>query len=209
MKQILISEGKYDVFLLEQFYKEFNKSVDTFLKEEVQKKSDPENQQTNTIRSFIEPRCPDDVLIKSEGSKNYLLTFLSTQIHHLIENIDEVIMVVDLDSDDEEGLENLREKLSDKIEDRHQGSGLEAQIKEPMKTNEYLVVSEAYCYLRGSCRGGFLVIGLKPNLEDIAGIDREGNERKTKEEKISQLLDEEKIYDFLHEVLVNRSNSDL
>lgn len=58
MRQILLSEGKYDVFFLEQFYKDFNRSVDTFVKEEVQKKGDPENQQAITIRSFIEPRCP-------------------------------------------------------------------------------------------------------------------------------------------------------
>lgn len=206
MKQILLSEGKYDVFFLEEFYQNFSKSVETFLKEEVKKKSNPRNQQTNTIRSFIESRCPYDVLIKSEGSKNNLLTFFSTQVHHLIENIDEVVMVIDLDSDDEEGLENLKERLSEKIGDKHSASGFEIQIKDPMKRNEYFVVLEVGVYLRDQFFGRFFVIGLKPNLENIAGIDREGNKKETKKEKIKDMLEKEKIFGFLQEVLVDRSS---
>lgn len=200
MKQILLCEGKYDVFFIEEFYQEFSRSVDTFLKEEVRKRRNPENKQSDSIRSFIEARCPDDVLIKSEGSKNNLLTFFSTQVHHLIEKIDEVIMIIDLDSADEKGLENVMTKLSDKIEDRHSGSGCEVQVKGPIDRNEYFVSVNVCIHLRDSLLGEFFVIGLKPNLEDIAGIDREGN---NKEEKIKRLLDQENIFDFLQGVLVN------
>lgn len=201
MKQILLSEGKYDVFLLEEFFREYDCCLDTFVREELEVSGHHRTQQTNKIRSFIESRSPYNVLIKSEGGKKDLLNFFSTEVRYLVEEIKKVVLVIDLDSDDEEGLGKLKEKLSEKIEDRHSGSGCEVILNDPIKRNEYLVALEGCIHLRDSLFGKFFVIGLKPNLEDIAGIDREENNKETKREKIKRLLDNDRISNFLEEVL--------
>lgn len=104
MKQILLSEGKYDVFLLEEFFREYDYCLDTFVREELEDSRHHRTQQTKKIRSFIERRSPYNVLIKSEGGKKNLLNFFSTEVRYLVEKIKKVVLVIDLDSDDEEGL---------------------------------------------------------------------------------------------------------
>jgi len=185
MKHILLGEGKYDAFLLRKFYERERCEIDTFLREEFGR-SAYRNEQTNCVRSFIERRSPYDVLIKSEGGKTPLIEFVTTEIVHLIRNIDKVVLVIDLDSKDEEGVTVLKDNLSEKIKDKHRGSDFEVQSVDKINENEQLIAVK----MDIESVGDFIVIGCKPNLEDIARIDRQNDTRDVKKEKILRILDD-------------------
>ncbi len=196
MKQIFLSEGKYDVFLLENILDQYDCSVKKFLKEEIEK-TRYRNKQSNIIRNFIESRSPIDALIKSEGGKQHLLTFFSIEAIHLVRNIERVVVVIDLDSVNDEGLESLKEKLCEKIENRHRGSNYKVKVGSILGRNEDMIAFDADI---GS-EGKFLVIAWKPSLEIIAGIDKKRDTKAEKEQKILNLLDDDVIMGFFRGVL--------
>ncbi|MFO7991767.1 MAG: hypothetical protein R6U61_05690 [Thermoplasmata archaeon] len=105
---------------------------------------------------------------------------------HLIRGIDRVVLVIDIESKDEEGVTVLKEKLSEKIKDKHRGSDFEVQSVEIIGRNEQLIALE----IDIESVGEFIIIGCKPNLEDIARIDRQNDTEDVKKEKILRMLDD-------------------
>lgn len=109
MKQIVLSEGRRDVRLVELFYEEINPGVsfDTFHAEAVPS-GEWKFQETQKIRNFIESRNPYDVLAKSENGKQSLLTMVVKLINFLVSRDSlSLTVLIDLDGGDVDALIDL------------------------------------------------------------------------------------------------------
>lgn len=203
MNQIVLTEGKNDLTLISKFHIQHGNSVETFKREDLNSKR-PRNEQDNRIRTFLEPKCPYDILIKSEEGRPNLLKLIFSEIIFLIDETNKVTMVIDLDKNDGEALEQFLPALSREIESAHKGGGFEVNFGDPIYECSYLVALKPSVYKRNSYFGEFALIIFKPDLEEVASITGEEN-REEKDQKIESLLEKDEIQELLQDILLPHS----
>jgi len=203
MKQIILSEGKNDIFFLSEFLGQFDHKIDIFIKEDEQERSGKYGDQSNCIRSFIESRSPYDTLLKSEGGKINLLKVFCTLLIYLVRNVDEVIMVIDLDSNDDPGIKRLDDRICDIVKSKHSGGGFEIKYERLVTNCDNLVALRYQIFQWGRpMEENFIVIGFMPSLENIAGI-QDNHNREEKIERIKHLLERDVgLFNFFQSILL-------
>lgn len=202
MKQIILTEGLNDVILISKFFEEYDFRTKNFLREDMEGSSKiHRNKQDDCIRSFIEPRSPYDVLIKSEGGKDSLFNLICSEIISLVDRIEHVIIIRDLDDDSLDKISNIEKKFIDRILNRHKCGDFKINPGEIIERCSKLIAKQYDIIKNNNNFGQFILIIIKPDLESIAKIT-ESDDRSNKNEKIGRLVEETEISDFLNRVII-------
>lgn len=199
MKQVVLSEGKWDVKLVSYYYEQFHSDllVDTFIGEEIPY-SDLKNQESNAIENFLEPRNPYDVLVKSENGKSDLKLIFVKLVRYLLGQDVQVCLLIDLDGGDHDRL--LRE-LDEQVRSNYDGRECEIVSQEPLAKSPVQVCSRNRLLEDGSVRGEFDVVAFRHTLDTAADIDKETDSDEVKERKLREFVTDDHHASPLHTVL--------
>ncbi|WP_373189266.1 hypothetical protein [Halolamina sp.] len=186
MKRIVLSEGKRDVFLVEQFFERIGRNVeiDTFHASEVAKE-EVKGQETRKIQNFMERRNPYDLLVKSEGGKPDLKRIFTKLIRSLSAREMGFVLLIDLDN---RPLSALFDELNQKVRGNYDGNEYGIEMTEKIGEDTDIIAAEALFFaVDDSTTSSFDVLAFKKDLEHAAGIPSPDD---TDEERINELLTE-------------------
>lgn len=200
MKLVVLTEGKRDVKLVEQFYELSGRDIriDKFIGEDVEY-SRLKNQESQSIRNFLENRNPYDVLAKSENGKTDLKRVFIKLINFLISTEADVCLLIDLDTSNHRGADSHRElvdELDERVSSNYEGQDLSISWQGFVRRNNALSASENQFYVNDHCRGDFNILAFHSSLEnevDITGEESEGEEQQKLREFVQDDLRSEPL----------------
>lgn len=171
MKRIVLSEGKRDVALVENFYalSEPDIKVDTFIGEEKQY-SRLKSQETDKIRNFLEPRNPYQVLAKSENGKEDLKLVFIKLANFLCKFDADVCIVIDLDGGEYNA---LIAELDERVHNNFRGKRLGVDHSETIQRNTDMRATILSIHSDGSPMKSIEMISFHSNLEEVVGLKKD------------------------------------
>ena len=208
MGHVIFAEGKNDVCFVRSLMegREEIDEVEEFLLSEYLKTHGgglliPE--ETKKIRKFIALKNPNDMLVKSEGSKSSLLKTFSTLIVDMCQFNTRFSLIIDQDGSD---VDHLINRINGHIGSQYLGSVVVSAESRVEITQR---ISHTMCIVRGSngLSDEFSLISFEPDLEEAACVNK-ANSRDTIEETISDYIDENPEFEELAGELAATGASD-
>lgn len=188
MKRVVLSEGKRDVSLVEQYCElvDSDVRVKTFVGEEVAH-SRLKNEESEAIRNFLEPRNPYQVLAKSENGKPDLVKAFVKLANFLVSRDVEVCLLIDLDGTD---LGDLIDELDTKVRSNYDGRDFAIERDSVLDRSDALVAARSCLRSGDDVVGTFEVLAFRSDLECAANIDSE-DPWETQEDKLCEFIEDQ------------------
>lgn len=190
MKKVFLSEGRNDTDFLSIFLDENCRSLsyDRF---------DIDNAEGNSIipkesektRRFREPRNQDDVLIKSEGGDENLVTVLGSELPNLVGNDLDLCVLIDLDGKD---VSERITQFEEKLQPHTPGNKISVCHKDTLVSTTFIQAHVAKVLIDGKYIGQFDLLTFTEDLEEVADITGTEN-RDTIKEKIGDILERNQV----------------
>ncbi len=200
MKRVIVTEGQNDILFLKELlptkiYVDENKIL-FFDHESGDKLVKVKHAQKKCFDKFDSGLKRYEILAKSEGGKDKIITVIHHQLTNLCEKQNDPIMLIDLDK---KPIESFTTKLKDTLSSTFQN--IELSVNQNQLYDDDEITTHSMELLSHNTRiGQMYIIAFKISLEDVTGIEKHHTEDE-KREKIKSYIKKGKIHKRFLEVL--------
>jgi hypothetical protein len=189
-RRVVISEGERDTTFLEAVVDHYANQYDVKC---IDIGSEPADalyrRESNELAKFDAMRV-DDVLLKSEGGRPNLEKVFPRLVGDLNKIDAELTLLFDLDGDD---LSTFVDTVREKLEGRTAGRETRLSPSSDLDRYHHLVAREFSLSVDGRHVVDLGLLAFHDSLEAVADIDKERDSRETMDEKVRNLVHDEKI----------------
>ena len=191
MKRLFLSEGMNDTDFLSFFIEENYPS----LKYDRLDISNDDGgsivpEESEKIRRFRESRNDYEVLIKSEGGDENLVTVLGSKLPELLRGDLELFILIDLDGED---IRTRITQFQHELQPHSPGRSYSLSCEEEILKTTFLQTHVVKVSCGGRYAGEFKLLAFREDLEDAAEITGDEEERDEVEGKLEDILERNQI----------------
>lgn len=191
MKKVFLSEGRNDTDFLSIFLDENCRSLSyDRLDIENPEGSSVIPKETEKLRRFRESRNEDDVLIKSEGGDENLVTVLGSELLDLVGNDLDLCVLIDLDGND---VSDRITQFEEKLQPHSPGNQISVCHEETLSSTTFIQAHIAKVLVDSNYIGEFHLLTFTDDLEEVANITGAEPDRDTVKRKIGQILQRNQV----------------